>query len=122
MSAHHTCSTIAVSCIDFRFQKFIETWLNKKIGVKQYDRVAWAGGVFDRNGILKQLDISVRLHHIKKVILINHEDCGAYGVSGTPEKHRSDLIATRVKIHTLYPRLKITLYYLLLDGTFKKIR
>ena len=64
----------------------------------------------------------MRLHTIKKIIFINHEDCGAYGATGTPEKHTTDLLAARTKIHVLYPELDVELYYLLLNGTFKEIR
>lgn len=117
----HTTSTIVVTCIDFRFQTFIEAWLTKNVGPDNYDRVAWAGGVFDLPGILKQIDISVRLHHIAKVILMNHEDCGAYGSAGTPQKHREDLRGAQAKIHLLYPHLDVSLYYTHLDGTFEKI-
>lgn len=118
----HTTNTIVVTCIDFRFQKFIEAWLTKNVGPKNYDRVAWAGGVIDLYGILKQVDVSVRLHAIKKAIFINHEDCGAYGVAGTPDKHRADLLSARTKIHVLYPELDAILYYLHLDGTFEEIK
>ena len=46
----------------------------------------------------------------------------AYGATGTPEKHTTDLLAARTKIHVLYPELDVELYYLLLNGTFKEIR
>src|SRR5689334_7215452 len=105
----HITNTIVVTCIDFRFQKFIEGWLVKNVGVKNYDRVAWAGGVADLFGILKQVDVSVRLHDIKKAVFINHEDCGAYGATGTAEKHKTDLLAARTKIHVLYPELDVAL-------------
>lgn len=28
---------------------------------------------------IKQIELSIKLHHIKKIILIDHADCGAYG-------------------------------------------
>lgn len=117
----HTTNAIAVTCIDFRFQKFIGSWLHEHIGEGNYDRVAWAGGVIELASILKQLEISVRLHQIKQVFLINHEDCGAYGASGTPEKHAQDLTNAKAEIIKRYPNLVINLYYLHLDGTFEPI-
>ena len=122
MSDKHTCEAFVATCIDFRFQKYIEDWLRQNIGEKNYDRVAWAGGVFDAEGILKQLAISVRLHQTKKAILINHEDCGAYGVDGTYERHQSDLRNLAAKIISTYPQLQeVESYYLHLDATFEKI-
>lgn len=74
----HFCSTLLVSCIDFRIQRIVEEWARERLGERQYDRVAVAGGVKDLPSILKQIDLSVKLHNIKKVVLMNHEDCGAY--------------------------------------------
>lgn len=71
--------------------------------------------------ILGQIDIAVRLHHIKKVVLVNHEDCGAYGESGTPEKHAEDLKNAKEGVNQAYPDLEVGTYYLHLDGTFELI-
>lgn len=117
----HSCNSIIVTCIDFRFQEYINTWVANNFQPKTFDRVALAGGVFDLEYILKQIEISNRLHHIKKVILINHEDCGAYGESGTHEKHIMDLENAKSKIEESLISLKIETYYLHLDGTFEKV-
>jgi carbonic anhydrase len=116
----HTCEAIVITCIDFRLQAFIENWL-KQLKSEGYDRVALAGGCKNFDTILVQIEISKRLHDIKKVILINHEDCGAYGETGTPEKHAQDLKETAKKISEKLADLKIESYYLHLDGTFEKI-
>lgn len=117
----HICNAILVTCMDFRFQKYIEDWANKNLGEKNYDRVAWAGGVYDIDGILNQVRLSKKLHDVKKVVLINHEDCGAYGKEGTPQRHTEDLENARAKIKQLHPDLEVEAYYLHLDGTFQTI-
>jgi carbonic anhydrase len=117
----HSCPAIIVHCIDFRFQKRINEWLKEKIGHGNYDRVAWAGGVLDLEGILKQIGIAVRLHGIRHAILINHEDCGAYGAEGTAERHANDLRRAAREIQRQHPHLSVELYYLYLDGTFEPI-
>lgn len=117
----HGCEAAVVTCIDFRFQEYINKWISEHFGVKTFDRVAIAGGVFDFDYMSKQIEISHMLHHIKKVILINHEDCGAYGAAGTPEKHTEDLRNAATKIKEQYPDLTIETYYLHLDGTFEDI-
>lgn len=117
----HSCEAIIVTCIDFRFQEYINNWISENFSAKSYDRVAIAGGVFDFNYVLKQVEVSKRLHHIKKVVLINHEDCGAYGAAGTPEKHTEDLKNAASNIKTQFPDLTVETCYLLLDGTFKLI-
>lgn len=117
----HTCTAIVVTCMDFRLQTYIEDWMQKTIGEKNYDRIAWAGATFDIFPVMKQVDVSVRLHDIKKAIFINHEDCGAYGATGTYERHKTDLVEAAKKVKILYPNLDIETYYLHLDGTFEKI-
>lgn len=117
----HSCEAVIVTCIDFRFQEYINNWISGNFQPKSFDRVAIAGGVFDLDYVLKQIEISHRLHHIKKVILINHEDCGAYGETGTPEKHAEDLKNAAAKIKAQYPELEVEAYYLHLDGSFDKV-
>jgi carbonic anhydrase len=87
-----------------------------------YDRVSLAGGVFDFAYVLKQVEISSRLHSIKKVILINHEDCGAYGAEGNPERHAADLRQAQKKIKEQFPHRQVELYYLHLTGIFEAVK
>ncbi len=117
----HGCEAVIVTCIDFRFQEYINSWISENFAPKSFDRVAIAGGVFDLEYILKQIEISKRLHHIKKVVLINHEDCGAYGELGTAEKHSEDLKNAAAKIKEKYADLEVETYYLHLDSAFELI-
>ncbi len=118
----HTCDSIVISCIDFRFQKYIRTWLDENLKGQTFDYVGFAGGVKDLPIILNQIGISVKLHNIHEVILMNHEECGAYGVESTPERHAKDLKKAKEEILELYPKLIVQLYYLHLDGTFEEIK
>ncbi len=118
---NHTCEAVIVTCIDFRFQEYINNWIKENFQPKTYDRVALAGGGFDLDYVLKQIEISHRLHLIKKVILINHEDCGAYREAGTAEKHSEDLKNASSRIRKQFPELEVKLYYLHLDGSFEQI-
>lgn len=118
---NHGCEAAIVTCIDFRFQEFINNWITRNFSPKTFDRISIAGGVFDFDYVLKQVEISKRLHHIKKVALINHEDCGAYGEAGTPEKHAEDLKKAVALIKQQYPDLEVQICCLLLDGTFQQI-
>lgn len=118
MDDHH-CEAIVVTCIDFRLQETIIKWLSENFQPKTYDRVALAGGVKDLNTVLGQIDIAVRLHHIKKVVIINHEDCGAYGPEGRIDHHVRDLKQVKKQISEQFPNLEVETYYLHLDGTFE---
>jgi len=83
----HSCKALIFHCMDFRFHSAIRDWL-VSLGLKdQYDLVSLAGatkGLVEKNAasteiILKQIDISQRLHGISEVYIMHHLDCGAYG-------------------------------------------
>ena len=112
---------LVVHCIDFRFQGALNRWLDENLGEGNYDRVALAGGVYDFETVFKQLGISENLHEIKKVILINHEDCGAYGEAGTKDRHTADLTTAQEKILFQYPALQIQTFYHHLNGKLESL-
>lgn len=118
---HKTADAIIVSCIDFRFQKFIRNFIDSEFANKTYDYVGFAGGTKNLETVLEQIDIAVQLHNIKQVILIHHEDCGAYGLESTPERHRKDLLQAKETILSKYPNLIVDLYYLRLTGDFEDV-
>ena len=119
--AELSCEALVVHCMDYRLQKYLNDWLDKNPGAGNYDRVAIAGGVLDIYAVLKHVELAVRLHKIREVILVNHEDCGAYGSSGTLERHKVDLLEAEHKIHALHMNLIVENYFLKLDGTFDRI-
>lgn len=89
---------------------------------KTYDSVGFAGSTKDLKTIMQQLEISVHLHRINQVILIHHEDCGAYGKESTHDRHAADLHKAKTVINALYADLQVDLYYLHLDGKFEAIK
>ncbi len=115
------CEALVVHCMDYRLQKYLNDWFDEKIGSGNYDRVVIAGGVLDIYTILRHIELAVRLHQIRKVVLINHEDCGAYGSAGSLGRHTQDLLEAERKIHALYMSLSVEKYYLKLDGTFERV-
>lgn len=119
--AVHTCEAVVVSCIDFRFQKYIREWLATHLADKTFDYVAFAGGTKELDIVLKQIDLSVALHAIKEIYLLHHEDCGAYGPQGTKERHFRDLQKAKEAILTKYPSLYIEAYFIHQDGTFEQL-
>lgn len=123
----HKAESIIVTCIDFRLQEVINKWVAENFAPKTFDRVALAGGVKNLEIIMEQIDIAHRLHQIKKVVLINHEDCGAYGQENFPDTeaeqntHSQDLKTAKEKVKEKYPDLEVSTFFLHLDGTFELI-
>lgn len=117
----HSADAIIISCIDFRFQKFIRKWIDKNLKNKTFDYVGFAGATKDLETAMKQIDIAVRLHNIKRVILMHHEDCGAYGAESTYNRHKEDLLKAKEEIIKKYPTLNVDLFYLKLNGEFERL-
>lgn len=128
----HSAKALVLHCIDFRFIPGIKNYLHKQMGLKgQYDKVSVAGSAKniadptkpeDRDFILRQIDISQRLHAITDVYLINHRDCGAYGPdvaadrTGETARHVKDLHAAGEIVHERFPGLTIHLLLAELGG------
>ncbi len=117
----HQCDDIVVMCIDFRFQQALDQWLATHLQPGHYDRVSVAGGIKNWDVIMSQIEISKRLHNIRRVILINHEDCGAYGPEGTRDRHEADLRAARAAVLEQFPALEVELYFARLAGSLERV-
>jgi carbonic anhydrase len=116
----NTCEAVVVHCFDFRLQHFLNDWLTKRFGIKNYDRISLPGAVREFAYVQPQIWLSYRLHNVKKVILINHEDCLAYGAAGTKERHISDLTYAEHALQSL--QVDVEKYYLHLNGEFERIK
>jgi carbonic anhydrase len=86
---HYNSQACIVWCFDDRFSNVLNEFTNK-CGIKDYDLVKIAGGAkclaspqnaSEREFVLNQIQTSIKLHGTKKIILMNHADCGAYGGS-----------------------------------------
>jgi hypothetical protein len=117
----HIADSCLVCCIDFRFQKHIRKFTDEYLKNKTFDLVGFAGASKSLDVVLIQLDISVRLHQIKQVVLIHHEECGAYGPESTRERHAADLKKARMAILEKWPNLQVDLFYMKLDGEVEKV-
>src|SRR3989344_2172283 len=91
MSDSNSCQALVLTCIDFRFNQQVITELRRR-GIEAFDLKCDAGGVkyliaLDkpavRDWIMENIEIARRLHHVERIVLINHYDCGAYGGNAT---------------------------------------
>ncbi|MBI2064797.1 MAG: hypothetical protein HYT62_01945 [Candidatus Yanofskybacteria bacterium] len=84
---HYRAQAYVVRCVDDRFFRVYKNYL-KVGGINRLDSKTPAGGakVFsspikkgDRDYNIRELELSIRLHHVNRVMLFTHHDCGAYG-------------------------------------------
>jgi carbonic anhydrase len=111
--------------MDFRFGPDIKAMLESKGHMGDVDIVSVAGAVkplvhpthpAEAEFMMRQLEISRLLHHTSHVILLAHEDCGAYGgrQAFADEKaerntHETDLRAARDMIMAKLPEMRVQL-------------
>ncbi|MFA6537356.1 MAG: carbonic anhydrase [Patescibacteria group bacterium] len=116
----HHCHNLLMTCIDFRFHEAIQKWVKENGLTNDFDLVSLAGvqkSLLDedtRATVLKQLEISSRLHGIETVIFVAHQDCGAYGGSKVfvnfeeeKAKYLADMIAAGAIIKETLPNLQV---------------
>jgi carbonic anhydrase len=136
----HTIKACVITCIDFRFQKSIKDYLDREGLLGEVDIISVAGAAHDiaiplnkesQDYLMGQIGASISLHHPEKVILIDHQDCGMYHLSGKiPQglelhedikKHREYLQAARQKIQDAYAEIEVDLVVAGLDGSFSRL-
>lgn len=95
---HYRAQACVVWCLDDRFSKALNEFV-KNQGWQNYDLIKLAGGAknlaspekeADRDFVLRQIECSLRLHHTKEIVLMNHLDCGAYGGSKNFESEQTE--------------------------------
>lgn len=119
----HSCEAVILSCIDFRFWKETAEFAEKEMGIKSFDFPSLPGSAkaINEGSDLAMSCISVPcdLHHVQKIIIVNHEDCGAYGGSAKfgddreaeQKFHEEELRKAKAKIAEKYPDKEIILVY-----------
>jgi carbonic anhydrase len=122
----HNCEAVVLTCIDFRFWRKTLEFIEEKLGIKIFDFPSLPGAakainecVTDNDLAMKCIEVPCDLHQAKKIVIVNHEDCGAYGGSkkfkgdGEAERifHGEELKKAKEKILKRYPDREIILIY-----------
>ena len=121
---------LVLSCIDYRFiDKTIE-FLKQDCCIDAFDHTILAGASLGFNQteytswkltLLNHIDLAIKLHDIKKIVVVDHEDCGAYKIFH-PDIIQNPLVEKKYHclnitqfietIKGLYPHLLVEGYYL----------
>lgn len=121
----HHCSAVIIHCMDFRIQGAINEWLIGQGLIGDCDRISFAGAAKDivegKEAVLSGIDVASRLHNVRRVILMHHTDCGAYGgrMEDDEVKHRAAMTQAREIIQRRWPEMQVDDFLLdiALDGT-----
>ncbi|AWB08597.1 hypothetical protein A6A40_26835 (plasmid) [Azospirillum humicireducens] len=132
--------TLLLSCMDYRLMGHVASYMNARNMQANYDHVilagaslgaltdkkpAWGEAFWDHVAVAKEL------HHIKRLIVMDHRDCGAYkvflgmDVASDPAKetavHGQYLTKLKAMVKERHPDLEVELLLMGLDGTVEKL-
>ena len=124
---HYTAEVFVLRCFDDRFRKAYEAFM-VSLGINHYDPESVAGGakIFaspekedDQDFMIRELEKSILLHHVKKVMLFTHHACGAYKeiAPSSHDKeaefafHVGEHHKARAAIYECFPELQVESYF-----------
>ena len=131
---------MVLSCIDPRFQQIVHNYLKKKKLNGKYSSFTIAGAAVGVTAskfkkwhqvFWDNIDISIKLHKVKKLIVINHRDCGAakiingkrdFSKTNETKIHKNSFKKIKKIFKKKYPKLRIELKIISLNSrveTFK---
>ena len=128
----YVADAAVLCCFDQRIRLAVNKFLQRK-EILRPDMIVVAGGAktlasprndFERDFILEQVRMSIRLHQTKQIFLMSHSDCATYGGSaafgGDREKeanhHRQELQRAAELVKSSFPSLSVKCYFVNFDG------
>ena len=116
---------MVLSCIDPRFQPKVYKYLKAKNLTGKYSAFTIAGAAVGvthqkfkkwHSTFWENLETSIKLHKIKKLIVINHKDCGAAKIANKEKRfneaienkiHKESFKNLKKTLKKKYPNLKV---------------
>jgi len=134
-SEHYVADAAVLYCFDHRINIAVRKFLKKR-KIEHFDTIVVAGGGktlasphndAERDFILEQVGTSVRLHQAKRVLVMNHSDCGAYGGSAhfkgdaaaEADYHRGELLRAGELLTSRFPGILVEPYFVTFDGIWE---
>lgn len=129
-AGHYDADTCVVWCFDDRFSGLLRKFTKH---LKNFDLIKVAGGAralageasAERDFVLDQIKISIRLHHAKRIALMFHRDCGAYGGSknfsdenAEREYFENQLSVAKNFLNKEAPGILVETYFAEFDGLY----
>ena len=129
---------MVLSCMDPRFQPIVYNYLKKRKLSGKYSSFTIAGAAVGvtatkfkkwHKTFWENLNTSIKIHKIEKLIVINHKDCGAAKIANGKKEfspaiekkiHRDSFSKIKKQIKKRFPKLKVELNLISLDGKITK--
>ena len=129
---------MVLSCIDPRFQHLVDNHLKKKKLSGKYSAFTIAGAAIGvthkkfkkwHKTFYDNLETSIQLHKIEKLIVINHRDCGVAKIVNGKKKftqanekkiHKESFSKIKKQVKKRFPKLKVELNLISSDNKITK--
>lgn len=140
VAAAGQADVLLLTCMDYRLMDEIVAYMDGRDLRDKYDHVILAGaslGALTKQRpswsrtFFEHVDVALKLHHIKKVMIIDHRDCGAYkvflGEAAVKDRdaetavHTKMLKALKAKLLAKYDHIEVELGLMGLDGKVETI-
>ena len=131
---------MVLSCMDPRFQPKIFNYLKKRKLTGKYSAFTIAGSAVGvthtkfkkwHNVFFDNLSASIQLHKIEKLIVINHQDCGAAKIVNSKKEfnnkvetdiHKVSFKKLKSNLRKKFPKLKVEFNLMALNNSIKKFK
>ena len=135
-----TVTALGITCIDYRLVDDAVHFFDSHKLTKDYDQVSLAGASLaavsakfpsSNAAFWDHIAIAKQLHSIRRVIVVDHRDCGAYKVAfgkdykgeGAAElaQHKSVMAEVQARLKKLHPDLASEFWLMAVDGKTERV-
>ena len=131
---------LLLNCIDYRLTAATTQYMTKQGMAGKYDQFILAGAALGAKNdkfpawgttFWEHVQVAIDLHGIKKIIVMDHRDCGAYkailglDLAAKPKEefdaHAAQMRSLRADIGSKHPQLAVELLLMALGGKVEKV-
>ena len=133
-------AALALTCIDYRLVDDAVKFMDGLHLRNDYDQLSLAGASLaavsakfpsSNKAFWDHVEIAKSLHHVKKLIVLDHRDCGAYkvafggkaatGRAAETAQHKEVMAELKAALAKRHPDLASEFYLMALDGTAERV-
>ena len=135
LTGPYQAAAFVLRCFDARFRHVFDAFI-RHVGFEYADVVSVAGGgkilaspeeASDRAFMLREIATSRQLHNTQRVLVMTHQDCGAYGdamrFQGDEEEefafHAVEHTKARAVLTAAFPDMLVETYFLDTHGVYR---
>jgi len=122
----YNADACVLSCFDYRFELAMRKFF-RRCGIEALDHIKIPGSAkalaapeaeTDRDFVLGMVRTSIRLHKPQRMLILGHNDCGAYP-GAEPEVVAADVVKAAEIVRAAGLGLRVECYFCDFDGVYR---